>query len=142
MRKLNKLNVYGLVVHCSATKPSMKVNAQVIKRWHTEDRGWSDIGYHFVINRDGSLETGRSLQYQGAHVRGYNAQTIGVCLIGGLDENGKPDANYTLAQYETLKKLYGDLRLRFPIQEILGHRDLDKGKDCPCIDVRALFSSK
>lgn len=126
-----------LTVHCSATKPSVHVDSKVINRWHIE-RGFRKIGYHFVIRRDGVVETGRPLTEAGAHVSGHNTGNIGICLAGGLNETtGKAEDNFTLAQYIALKNLLIDLRKQFPDAEILGHRDFPGvAKACPCFDVR------
>lgn len=126
-----------LVVHCSATKPSVAVDAKMIDRWHRE-RGFLKIGYHFVIKRDGTVETGRPLDEPGAHVAGHNALTIGICLAGGLNEKtGKSENNYTDEQFASLTGVLKQLKELFPTAEILGHRDFPKvAKDCPCFDVR------
>lgn len=139
-----------VVVHCSATKPSVAVDASVIDRWHRA-KGWLKIGYHYVILRNGKLEKGRQDNEAGAHVAGFNKDSLGVCMVGGLSEStGKPEDNYTEAQYETLRGLLLKLTEESPtISDICGHRDLspDLNKDgviqktewlkaCPCFDVR------
>lgn len=139
MRELKEI-----IVHCSATKPDMDIGADEIKKWHTdpkpEGNGWSDIGYHYVIRRNGNLEMGRELALAGAHAKGRNANSIGVCLVGGLDKNGKSDANFTLPQYATLNSLIGELKQTYGEMPVIGHRDVpDSGKDCPCFDVGAMF---
>lgn len=72
-----------LIIHCSATHPKTDIGVETIRRWHVDDNGWSDIGYHAVIRRDGTLEMGRTIRRIGAHVRGHNRDSIGLCLIGG-----------------------------------------------------------
>ena len=125
-----------LVVHCSATRASqVNIGAADIRKWH-KDKGWSDIGYHFVIKRDGKLEKGRDINAVGAHVEGHNADSIGVCLVGGLNNaTFKPENNYTAAQWATLNTLVADLVKRYPSIKVLGHRDF-KGvqKACPCFN--------
>jgi len=81
-----------VIVHCSATKPSMDIGVDVIRQWHM-NKGWSDIGYHYVIRRNGAVELGRDLDKDGdvdeeigAHAYGHNATSIGICLIGGVDD--------------------------------------------------------
>lgn len=128
--------IKNLVVHCAATRASMDIGAEEIRKWHLA-RGFNDIGYHFVIRRDGELEWGRPVWKQGAHVRGHNRDSIGICLVGGLnDETFKPEDNFTDEQYATLRALLLDLSLKYPNAEVLGHRDF-KGvrKACPCYDV-------
>lgn len=142
MRKITHL-----VIHCSATKanvdanitlPGEDIGAAEIHRWHMgPGRGYSDIGYHYVIRRNGAIETGRPLERIGAHVAGHNSTTIGICLVGGLDERGKAENNFEPKQWLSLKKLLAELKARFPGAEILGHRDFPKvAKDCPCFDAR------
>lgn len=138
MRVINQL-----IIHCSATKPSMDIGVAEIREWHL-DRGWSDIGYHYVITRDGGLELGRPVAKPGAHAKGYNANSIGICLVGGVkEEDGKtPDANFTMGQYRKLIDLVWDLEKEYPeIHTICGHRDLPNvWKACPCFDVKSFFS--
>ena len=132
MREINKI-----IVHCSATKPSMDVCAGDIRQWH-KGKGWDDIGYHYVIKRDGTLEKGRDMRKAGAHAKGHNFRSAGICLIGGIDEDKNADDNFTLKQYNTLIQLISFLKMTFPIDDVLGHRDLpDVNKECPCFDVRA-----
>jgi len=83
MRTLKEVN--KIVLHCSATKDHQDFDAADIRRWHTSPpNNWSDIGYHFVIKLDGTVEKGRALCFQGAHVRGHNKDSIGICYVGGL----------------------------------------------------------
>ncbi len=124
-----------IVVHCSATKVSADIGAKEIKQWHI-DKGWSDIGYHFVIRRNGTLETGRPIENVGAHVAGYNHNSIGICLVGGIDSKGHAQANFTNAQYSRLRELLKTLLSKYPTAIINGHRDFPGvSKDCPCFDV-------
>lgn len=132
-----------LVIHVSATPPSMDIGAAEIRQWHL-DKGWSDIGYHWVLRRDGVLELGRDLdgdgnvvEEVGAHAYGFNRDSLGLCIVGGVDEDGKPDVNFTQAQWRTLSSWVNTLRGRFLGLEVVGHRDLDPGKACPCFDVKS-----
>lgn len=125
-----------LVVHCSATKPSMDIDAAEIDRWHRQF-GWSRIGYAYVIKRNGEVEVGRGADEIGAHVKGYNNESLGICLIGGVDDNGDPDSNFTDHQWTALKNTITLLKDQYPQAEVLGHRDFpDVKKACPCFDVR------
>lgn len=128
MRKIK-----AIVVHCAYTPPSMDIGAETIRQWHVKDNGWRDIGYHWVIRRNGNLEPGRDESVAGAHVGGHNANTIGVCLIGGMKEGGGEDCNFTYKQYNTLHSLLHELKARYPGAEITGHRDY-ASKACPCFD--------
>jgi N-acetylmuramoyl-L-alanine amidase len=137
-----------IVVHCSATRAALDVRAADIDRWH-KARGWSRIGYHYVITRGGDLEAGRAEHEVGAHVQGHNRRSIGICLAGGIADDGKrAESNFTPAQWARLRALLVELRGRYPQAVICGHRDLspdrDKDgvverhewlKDCPCFDV-------
>lgn len=136
MKKMAPSDVKYIAVHCSATKANQDFHAHDIDRWHRA-KGWARIGYHVVITRDGSLEPGRPLDEPGAHISGYNQQSIGVCMIGGLDANGEPEDNFTAAQYATLKDVLGQLLIKFPHAEIKGHRDFPGVKKaCPCFSVK------
>lgn len=127
-------------IHCSATRPSQDIGADEIRKWHLE-KGWSDIGYHFVINRKGVIQTGRPVDKPGAHVKGHNADSIGICLVGGINEQGKADANFTFSQYSALHNLVSNLLVSYPEVTILGHRDFPGvQKACPCFDVQSFFS--
>lgn len=129
-----------LIVHASATSPDHDIGAQEIRRWHRE-RGWFDIGYHYVIRRDGVLETGRKDTRPGAHVRGFNHRSLGICLVGGVDKKQNPQDNYTDEQYETLGRILTELSQRHPDAEVLGHRDMPNvHKACPCFEVRDFWN--
>ena len=129
-----------IIVHCAATKPSQKVTVADITAWH-KARGFDTIGYHFVINRCGSIAKGRDELAVGAHAKGHNSTSIGICLVGGLNEAGKADANFTKAQYDSLQFLHKTLCEKYPsIVKVIGHRDVDSGKECPCFDVASFFS--
>ncbi len=139
-----------IVLHCSATRAKLAVTAAQIREWH-KAQGWTDIGYHYVIRRDGKVEAGRAENAVGAHVGGHNSNTLAICLVGGLnDATGRPEDNFTDAQKAAAVKLVRELLTRYPGALILGHRDLspDKDKDgvvepgewlkmCPCFDARS-----
>lgn len=113
----------------------MQVNASVIDRWH-KAKGYDSIGYHFVVNRNGDLETGRPVQKIGAHVYGHNSDSLGICMIGGVDEDQKAENNFTPAQWYTIRQLFTALHAVYPGAQWLGHRDFpDVHKECPCFDV-------
>lgn len=131
-----------IVCHCSATPPSMDIGVDEIDKWHRE-RGWSKIGYHIVIRRNpgelgGLIEYGnRSLLDPGAHVRGYNYKSIGVCMIGGVDKNNKPNNNFTEDQFGSLRDTINFLIKIFPSAVVQGHRDFPNvNKSCPCFNVK------
>lgn len=129
-----------IVVHCAATPPSSDIGVVEIDRFH-KARGWSGIGYHYVIRRNGVVEKGRPDDQPGAHVRGYNNRSLGICLVGGLNEQRKTAPEYTQAQWASLATLVKELSDRYPKAEILGHRDFpDVNKACPCFDVAAWWA--
>jgi N-acetylmuramoyl-L-alanine amidase len=130
-------DITHIVIHCSASKVADKVDASVIDRWHRE-RGFRKIGYHFVILRDGSLQEGRKLHEPGAHALNYNTCSIGICLVGGLDNGGRAEDNFTQAQYRRLSALVRQLKGgAYAKAAVVGHRDLpDVKKDCPCFNVK------
>ena len=130
-----------IVVHCSATPFDRDIGAEEIRKWHTDPapagNGWSDIGYHLVIRRDGRIEPGRPLNAVGAHVKGKNGVSVGVCLVGGLTLEFAPHDNFTRRQYESLHTTVEFLRALYPDAEVLGHRDFDgENKACPCFSVQ------
>ncbi|GHV57111.1 N-acetylmuramoyl-L-alanine amidase [Deltaproteobacteria bacterium] len=131
MRKITEI-----VIHCSATKANVDIGAKDIRQWHVQGNGWRDIGYHYVIRRDGTVEPGRPIEQPGAHVQGHNANSIGICLVGGLDPNMNPAANYTDAQWATLRAKVLELKATFPGAAVKGHRDFSGvNKACPCFAV-------
>ena len=125
-----------IVIHCADTYARMDIGVREIDEWHRA-RGFNQIGYHFVVRRDGSVETGRSVKEVDAHVKGYNAKSIGICMVGGKHDDGRPDANFTRPQWRALDTLVGKLVGEFPNATVCGHRDLDPNKSCPCFDVKA-----
>ena len=122
-----------IIIHCSATKEGKSFRAADIDRWHRE-QGYTMIGYHYVILLDGTVETGRPVDLPGAHTAGHNADSIGICYIGGLDHYGKPKDTRTKQQRHALKQLIDELQTRFPNATVHGHREF-ANKDCPCFDV-------
>ena len=119
----------------------MDIGAADIRRWHRA-KGWLDIGYHFVIRRDGTVETGRNIATPGAHVAGFNSCSIGICMVGGQGERGNPENNFTEAQFRALYHQLQLLQAKFPNAAVQGHRDFPKvAKDCPSFDVREWLAS-
>lgn len=123
MRKIKKI-----VIHCSDSPDSLDLGRREIDQWHKE-RGWSGIGYHFVVRRSGVVELGRDLGKTGAHVKGHNTGSVGICWIGRTQPTQK--------QYKALVELSALLgsQYRVPFDEIYGHTELDPGKTCPNLDM-------
>ena len=135
--------ITGIVIHCTGTRPTWMQNARTsakiaeVRRWHMKDRGWKDIGYHNLIDRDGTVGKGRPLEITGSHTKGHNTGTIGIALFGGWDsaETDTFDENYTPQQDAALRKLIAQYRARFPtIKSVTGHNDW-AAKACPGFDV-------
>ena len=130
MRKITKL-----IIHCSATPEGRDYTVADIDRWHRA-RGFKGIGYHYVIYRDGSVHPGRAVEVIGAHCAGQNANSIGICYIGGLAADGKTAKDTrTPAQKEALRKLVAELKAKYPGVTVHGHREF-ANKACPCFDVK------
>jgi N-acetyl-anhydromuramyl-L-alanine amidase AmpD len=131
-----------IAIHCSATDADTDIGVIEIRQWHRA-RGWIDTGYHFVIRRDGTLEIGRPEHVIGAGVEGHNAETIHVCLVGGVDrngKNGKPVDNFTPAQWATLESLVKRLAAKYDA-DVQGHRDFPGvRKACPSFDAKAWWA--
>lgn len=144
--KKSKRTITDIVVHCTATRSWQDIGVDEVRRMHTA-QGWSDIGYHYLVRLDGTVEKGRDDDYIGAHVSGYNKHSIGIVYVGGLDNSGKGKDTRTESQKAALLSLLIDLRKLYPKAKISGHRDFspDKNgdgiitpdewlKDCPCFD--------
>lgn len=130
-----KRRIDRLIIHCAATKPGMDIGVMEIDSWHRQ-RGWSGIGYHHVIRIFGEIETGRDISQVGAHVAGHNTGSIGVCLVGGVADDGRPAANFTDSQWASLGDYIKKFRKEYPHATIHGHNEFDKGKACPSFDVQ------
>lgn len=136
--------ITDISIHCSATRANLDfygssatadIGVKEITKWHL-DRGFNTIGYHYVIRRNGTIEIGRDLNKAGAHVTGHNSNSIGICLVGGVDAKNKAENNYTPEQWKSLKELLDALRIKFPKTIIKGHRDYPNvKKDCPCCNI-------
>jgi len=134
-------SITGTIIHCTATRAGWWENKTTaekvaeIKRWHT-NKGWSDIGYHFLIDRNGTLAAGRPIERDGAHVRGHNRGTIGVSLFGGHGSNETDDfaENFTAAQDAALRKFLADMQARFGTMPVTGHNEY-AAKACPGFNV-------
>lgn len=125
-----------IVVHCTATPAGREVTVEDVDQWH-RDRGWSGIGYHWLIGLGGEKWRGRDEDVVGAHVRGWNAHSIGVCYVGGGNRPPYEDTR-TAAQKAALREVLEDIVSRYPIKRIAGHNEL-ANKACPCFDARAEY---
>ena len=141
-------NITLIVVHCSATSVLRDYTPEMLERDHRE-RGFNSAGYHFYIRRSGQRVPLRPLALAGAHVTGFNRDSIGICYEGGIDASGKIADTRTQQQKDAIAALLRELVVLYPDSEILGHRDLspDKNDDgvispdewikqCPCFDAK------
>ena len=125
-------HIDAIIVHCTATPLGRKVTVDDIDRWH-KARGWKGIGYHYVVDLDGTIYRGRADDCVGAHCRGHNAHSIGVCYVGGLDAQGRPADTRTPAQKEAMRWLVTALKKQYPHAKVYNHRRF-ANKACPCFD--------
>lgn len=129
-----------IVVHCAATKATMDIGVREIRQWHVQ-QGWLDVGYHFVIRRNGTVEDGRPHDVIGSHVKDYNSRALGICMVGGIDAKGAPENNFTPEQFASLELLLRATKRQYPAATICGHTDLDPNKACPSFDVAGWLST-
>lgn len=129
MRRIDKI-----IIHCTATPEGRPVTVREVDRWHKQ-RGWKGIGYHYLIGLNGEVWEGRPVDQVGAHCEGHNANSIGVCYVGGCDAAMKDKDTRTPAQKNSLIKLLKQLKARFPGVKIYGHRDFSP-KSCPSFDAK------
>lgn len=156
--KTSKRRIDYIAIHCTATREGMAQTVEDIRREHRRN-GWSDIGYHYVITLDGKIHLGRDVDVAGAHVSGYNSNSIGIAYVGGVENNPKVSYSQlkakdtrTKAQKAALLSLLVDLRRLYPYARIQGHRDFspDKNhngtiepsewiKQCPSFDAKTEY---
>lgn len=131
-------HISRIILHCSATPEGRDVTASDIRTWHLA-RGWSDIGYHYVIGINGVVQSGRCISVQGAHTKGENADSVGICYIGGLDAKGKPKNTLTHEQRQSIFTLCAGLRrvLNRPLY-LHGHNEYST-KACPSFKISHEF---
>lgn len=125
-------NIDMIVVHCTASPDYLDVSAKQIRQWH-KDRGWSDIGYHYVVRRNGEIEAGRPDRIPGAHAKGVNSRSIGIVWVGTT--NPSPE------QEKSLVGLINWLRGKYnvKIENVLGHKEaVQTPKTCPNINMDRL----
>ena len=151
--KTTRRKIDYLVVHCTVTREGQDISVEEIKRWHI-NKGWSDIGYHYVILLDGSIKEGRPVSRIGAHVKGFNRNSIGITYVGGVGLNLAPKDTRTNAQKRSLERLLKSLKQIYPTAKIWGHRDFspDRNKNgiiepfewikaCPSFDAKREYKN-
>ena len=135
-------SISEIIVHCTATPEGKDFTVDDVRRWHKQ-QGWSDIGYHYIIYRDGTIHGGRDVSVVGAHCSGHNLHSIGVCYVGGLAPDGHtPKDTRTPEQKDALKSLIRALQTEYPYAGVFGHHDFDPRKDCLCFDARGEYARK
>lgn len=138
MLKKSRRYINEIIVHCTATPEGREVTVSEIRQWH-KARGFSDIGYHYVIHLDGSLDIGRDVDISGAHCTNHNAHSIGVVYVGGVAKDNKtPKDTRTDEQKAALAALLMDLKKIYPLAKIHGHRDF-ANKACPSFDATSEY---
>ena len=136
----SRRKITEIIVHCTATPEGKDYTTKDITAWHKQ-RGFSTIGYHYVVYRDGSVHTGRDVNVAGAHCTNHNAHSIGVCYVGGLAKDGKtPKDTRTNVQKASLEILLRKLRTLYPTAKIYGHNTFS-AKACPCFDATKEYAN-
>lgn len=126
-----------IIIHCTATEAGKDFSVKDIRTWHVQ-KGWKDVGYHYIIRIDGTIEKGRDISKIGAHCKNHNSYSIGICYVGGLLQS-RPSDTRTKEQRSALVMLLTMLLELFPNAKIYGHRDFAK-KDCPCFDAKKEYA--
>jgi hypothetical protein len=141
MRPIKKI-----IVHCADTYPNMDIGVVEITKWHTTpsptdpSKPWPDIGYHDVIRLNGRIEIGRSIHLSGAHAKGHNHDSIGICLVGGKSQDNEPENNFTEKQFKSLAQLIRMYRVTYGADlPVYGHSDFSAYKTCPNFNVKAFL---
>jgi len=135
MREIEKI-----ILHCTATREGQDVTVDQVRQWHTmpepKGRGWSDIGYHFLITLDGTVWAGRPIERAGAHCKGQNEKSIGVCYVGGIDKDGKPKDTRTALQKDALLDLCFVLiqNYNLNVRDVHAHYEY-ANKACPSFNI-------
>lgn len=136
----SKRKISEIIVHCTATPEGRATTIAEIRKWHKE-KGWSDIGYHYVVMLDGSVSNGRDVNISGAHCEGHNSVSIGVCYVGGVGRDGKTAKDTrTPAQKYALLQLLKKLKALYPTAKIYGHRNFSS-KACPSFDAKEEYKN-
>lgn len=130
MRKITKI-----ILHCSATPEGKDYSVAQIRDWHVRGNGWNDIGYHYVIYRDGTIHKGRPVEQAGAHTKGHNANSIGICYIGGCTADGNtPKDTRTPEQTRSMHELVAQLQQQYPGATVHCHNEF-ANKACPSFKI-------
>lgn len=123
-----------IIIHCTASKEGKNLTVEQVHQMHLKN-GWSGIGYNYLITLDGSIYEGRPVDCVGSHTTNHNSISVGICYVGGLDEDGKPKDTRTKEQIASMTELCLYLHSKYPSAQFYGHRQF-ANKACPCFDVR------
>lgn len=131
-----------IIIHCTATAEFKDFKAKDVDKWHKQ-RGWDCIGYHYLIDLDGTIEKGRPETKIGAHCKGFNDCSIGICYVGGLaSDNKTPKDTRTNAQKASLLKLIKQLKAKYTNAKVVGHKDMPNvHKACPCFEAKREYNN-
>jgi N-acetylmuramoyl-L-alanine amidase len=141
---------HTIFIHCTATRPNWwdgatpQEKVEEVRNWHVQDNGWSDIGYHWLIDRDGTVVQGRPETRQGAHAKGHNRDTLAVSLFGGHGSNASDNFadHFTPAQDAALRALIEGMQARHPtLVTVRGHNEVSN-KACPGFQVAPWLTSR
>jgi N-acetylmuramoyl-L-alanine amidase len=134
------MKIDKLIIHCSATREGQHISLETIKDWHVNGRGWSNVGYHYIIYLDGTIKKGRADNIPGAHCKDFNRKSLGICYVGGVEEDGKtPKDTRTTRQIDSLESLLLTLKAIHTDSTVHGHRDFSN-KACPSFDATEEYS--
>jgi len=126
----DKRSINEIIIHCSASRHGITIKD--IDRWH-KARGWDGCGYNIVIESDGRVGWGRDINTVGAHCKGHNSHSIGICMIGGDD--GNKMYKFNSEQLKELKIVIEGIFMTYGVMPVVGHREYNKHKTCPCFNV-------
>ena len=134
MARRKPTDINEIILHCSDSDNLAHDDISVIRKWHVDERGFDDVGYHYFIKFEGQVQKGRDLSYAGSHCQNHNKNSIGICLHGKLA--------FTTEQYRALRLLIGELEARFTISRIVGHHFHQPAKTCPNFSVKDFLDGK
>lgn len=137
--KKSSRDIREIIVHCTATREGQHITIDTVRKWH-KDKGWNDIGYHYLVHLDGTVHEGRDVNVAGAHCVGHNKNSIGVCYVGGCNTAMQPKDTRTLQQKTALNALLHELKNLYPNALIRGHRDF-AAKACPSFDATVEYAN-
>ena len=138
--KKSSRTINEIIIHCTATPEGKDYTVDTIRQWHRQ-RGFSDVGYHYIIHSNGQIDDGRDVNVAGAHCSGHNSHSIGIAYIGGMTADNKSAKDTRTDEQRTaIKRLLRALRSIYPKAKIHGHRDF-AAKACPSFDATSEYKN-